>query len=106
MTEKQELGNWLVEHLMEWDKCDCLMWVEPQSGVHRDADWLTTTGDGMLEVLRKMHDRGFDCLVQTYYGTEEYRAEFYLESPQESFLASTLPLAVAHAAKTALEAKA
>ena len=111
MTEEQELDDWLAENLMEWNKCGrsmCSMWVEPQSGVHRDAEWLTTTGDGMLAVLERMGERWFSWSLNSDWCTIADKRTFAVFSKQKIYAVDrqdSPPLAVGLAAKAALEAK-
>ena len=92
MTEEQELGDWLAENLMGWRHCGTCWHGEDGGPV--ESDWLTTTGDGMLAVLEKLEEltgwNWFGLLGSVL---------------RETRRTSELPLAVARAAKAALEAK-
>ena len=106
MTEEQELGDYLVEHLMGWQPSLYWdgYWFDHQ--IHRRADWLTTTGDGMLAVLeaiQKQPDKVKARFVESLY--HQVRAALGLTAALDLLPLYVSPFAVAHAAKAALEAK-
>ena len=113
MTEEQELGDWLAEHLMGWPVCrqgGCYCGLLPtrhatKHGGH-NGNWLTTTGDGMLAVLeaiQKQPDKVKARFVESLY--HQVRAALGLTAALDLLPLYVSPFAVAHAAKAALEAK-
>ena len=92
MAEEQELGDWLAENLMEWKRLTAHSW-ETKTGWHMGSDWLTTTGDGMVALLMAIAIPPDGWYFVLGDGIESSR-----DGPKD------LPLAVARAAKAALEA--
>lgn len=118
---ERELDAWLAEHLFGWDAAPCEMTVAYQpcgrKALHRhdglDIDFppaYSTTGDGMLLVMEAMRERGYGIIVERNSSgdwlSEVYRIEPRCVGGAYDFMmpAETGPMAVAKAAKLALEA--
>ncbi len=109
MTDTAALDAYLAEHLFG-------ITLLPEPVTRHAVPEYSTTGDGMLMVLEAMRERGHDG--QLGVTIDSYRQALF--SPRGSVLrsllfgfrsrdwttADTLPLAVAQAARAALEAEA
>lgn len=113
-TIDRALDEWLAEHLFGWNlrqsslddrACDC---VEPYLNECGHQRYWTDSGDGMLRVLDAMQQREWGALMGTWAAGPGYCCQFYTITNEDgvSALADSMPLAVALAAKAALEASA
>lgn len=117
----RELDAWLAEHLFGLVGCtfdECREAAEERKHYHypghgwgswKRADRYSSTGDGMLQVLEGMRERGFEgkCGISLeQHGYQRWGSFFDGEhdGPRGEAEAATLPLAVALAAKATLEA--
>ena len=124
-TDTAELDAYLTEHLFGWTPTEGGAWrcsegtctypdaryVAHNGGVtiHRKTPALSTTGDGMLAVLEAMQGREWQAMTQLYPYDSLRHAAFVPEKTsidtKDWTSADTLPLAVALAARQAIEAK-
>lgn len=134
-TDTAVLDAWLAEHLLGWTwwvhkqnvqsehagqrfigpNDGSLKWfcwpAQGGESIHDagNAPKLSTTGDGMLMVLEAMQGRGWQALSHLFPDDSLRHATFIPEdvsaTTEDWVSADTLPLAVAQAARAALEAR-
>ncbi len=117
MTDTAALDAWLAEHLLGWTSCNDQThrylehWHAPGERLSvRCPPALSTTGDGMLMVLEAMRERRWFYFMWAE-GIPPHRIAAAFATVEEGWRdreveADTLPLAVALAARAALEAEA